>query len=291
MTPVDLVLAAIGAIAHVARRAVRGSRRGIWAVVAVLFLASLIPTLAIGTSQRPTDLTFEDVRLQRIPALTTWIRLDGVLDAIGTSTSTVYHLHAADDALHYLIVTADRPLEPGPQVMTGRLGLGVQGSGTIGFLDADIPAVPRRDEPFQLILLPAVLAIVIVVGMRLGYPVVRRERRDESTGIGPRTLRDALAARWSGRIGSVQVPHIGAVPCRVSLVPDPTLPDMFDLTIVDADATRVIRLRRAAPSHPVRLCRVTGTAPGLEFHAQNADCLLSFEDRATRTRLMAAFPP
>ena len=290
MTPADPVLAAIGLIAHLAQRAVRGSRRGIWAVVAILFLMSLIPTLAIGTSQRPTDLTFEDVRLQRIPALTTWIRLDGVLDAVGNVTSPVYHLHAPDDPLHYLIVTADGPLEPGRQVMTGRLSLGVQGSGTIGFLDADIPAVPRRDEPFQLILLPAVLAIVIGVGMGLGYPVVRRERRDESTGVGPRTLRDVLPARWSGRIASVQVPHIAAVPCRVSLVPDAKLPDMFDLTIVDADATRVVRLRRAAPSHPVRLCRVTGTTPGLEFHAQNADCVLSFEDRETRSRLMAAFP-
>lgn len=290
MTPVDFVQAAAGGTAYVVRRAVRGSRRATWLVIVVLGLLSLIPTLAIGSSQRPTDLTFEDVRLQDIPALTTWVRLDGELDAIQTASGPVYHLHAPGDSQYYLIVTAEEPLTPGRQEMTGHLSLGGQGSGLIGFLDADVPAIPRREEPFQLILLPAALAIVIVIGMHLGYPVVRRERRDASTGIGPRTLRDTLAGQWSGRIGSLEVAHIAAIPCSITLVPDPRHPDMSELTVVDAEATRTVRLRRAAPSHPVRLCRVSGTTPAMEFHAQNADCVLSFADRDTRARLMAAFP-
>ena len=289
MNPVDLILAAVGATAFAVKRAVRGSRRAIWAVVVVLAVMSLIPTLAIGTSKRPTDLTFDDVRLQRIPALTSWIRLDGELDEVKTATGPVYHLHAPGDTTHYLVVTSTEPLQAGRQVMTGRMSLGVQGSGVIGFLDADVPAVPRRDEPFQLILLPAALAIVIVVGLRLGYPVIRRERRDMSTGIGPRSLREPLVALWSGRIGGVLVPHAEPFPCTITLTADPILPDVSDLTVMDSSATRMVRLRRGAPANPVRLCRVTGSTPGLEIHAQNADCVLGFSDRDTRARLIAAF--
>ena len=40
------------------------------------------------------------------------------------------------------------------------------------------PSVPPVDEPIWLYLTPAVLAVVIAVGLRLGYPVVRRDRRD-----------------------------------------------------------------------------------------------------------------
>ena len=290
MTPLDFVLAVVGATGHVARRAVRGSRAGLGAVIAVLFLASLIPTLAIGTSPRPTDLTFEDIRTQRIPALTTWVRLEGTLEVVETVTGPVYHLKTAGDTQHYVTVTAAEPLQPGPQVLTGQLGLGTQGSDVIGFLEADIPPEPRRDEPFQVILLPAALAIVILLGLRLGYPVIRKDRsRGPDPDARPLVEQAKVSGAWSGRIGNVEVPHADAVPCTIRLSPDPELPDMADLVITERETERRLRVRRTARSRPVRLCRVSGSKPGLEFHTHTADCVLSFADGEVRAALMAGF--
>ena len=79
MTPLDLGLAAAGRLAAAIDGRSGGRRRLTWDVVTGLVLMSLIPVLFIGSSPRPTDLTFEDVRLERIPAMTSWVRLEGDL--------------------------------------------------------------------------------------------------------------------------------------------------------------------------------------------------------------------
>jgi hypothetical protein len=79
VTPLDLGLAAAGRLAAAIDGPPGARRRLTWVVVTGLVLMSAIPTLVIGSSPRPTDLTFEDVRLERIPAMTTWVRLEGDL--------------------------------------------------------------------------------------------------------------------------------------------------------------------------------------------------------------------
>ena len=76
MTLVDRLLAAVAALGAAARRLVGGSRPGVRVLVVVLVLVSAIPTVIIGSSKRPTDLSFDDVRYQRLPAMTSWYRLD-----------------------------------------------------------------------------------------------------------------------------------------------------------------------------------------------------------------------
>ena len=68
-----------GAFAAGVVRLLGGSRRMAWVVVGLLFVASAVPVLMIGASKRPTDLTFDDLRYDRIPARTTWVRMDGML--------------------------------------------------------------------------------------------------------------------------------------------------------------------------------------------------------------------
>ncbi len=281
---IDRVVAIPGWLAHTVRRVLGGSRRATWLLVGALVLVSAIPTVAIGSSQRPTDLTFDDVRTQQIPANTTWVRLEGELVEVENANGSVYHLYAGGDPEHYIIVTAPVPLEVGHVVMTGHLSLGAQGAGTIGFLDADVPPVPRRDEPFQLILLPAVIAVLIAIGMQLGYPVIRRDRRRRPEAA-PIPTGATFEAGWSGRIESQVVAHDRPIACTVSLAPDPSLPEMSHLSLKAADAGWTIRLRRSAPTRSVRLCRISGSAPGVEIHAQTADIVLAFADRASRDLL------
>ena len=86
-------------------------------------------------------------------------------------------------------------------VMTGRISPRQATSGNIGTLVADIPAEPKRNEPFALILLPAALGGMIVAGRRIGYPVVRHERCADQVHAPPLDRRRARAP-CAGAAGS-----------------------------------------------------------------------------------------
>lgn len=283
MTPLDLPLAGVGLLASTVKQVVGGSRRAVWGVVAVLVLVSAVPTVIIGSSQRPTDLTFDDVRLARIPAMTTWVRMQGDLRIPKGVSSGVYELHDFTNDRLYVSVVALEPLDTGRTELTGRLSLASLTAGSIGSIDADVPAVPRRDEPFALILLPAFLGIVVAFGMRLGYPVVRRERPPDPVSS-RLAAGEPLSVRWSGRIGSETVAR--DTPVSSTLIVD-VGPYVIQLSLTGADAIRTARMRRAAPVRYVRLCRVFGRAHGVELHARSDDLILSFDDRATRDRFAA----
>ena len=96
MTPIDVGLAAAGWLAAAVERRT-GSRRGTAAVVLGLVLLSAVITYSIGSSRRPTDVSFEDVRRDRLPAMTSWVRLEGELRQLPGDSG--YELHdTANDA-------------------------------------------------------------------------------------------------------------------------------------------------------------------------------------------------
>jgi len=283
MTPLDAGLTVAAALAHTIERRT-GSRRATWWVVAGLVAVSAIWTFLIGSSARPTDLTFEDVKLDRIPAMTSWARLEGELRPLAGAGGHLYELHdTADDRL-YVIVIADAPLELGHAVVTGRLSPGEATVGNIGSIEADIPAVPKRNEPFAVILLPAAIGLLVVLGMRLGYPVVRRGRSGSAVRAVPLGPGERLAVRWSGRIGSEGIPRDRPLAATLAVAPEPGL---IEVSLVVADGVRTVRVRRAAPTRLIRLCRIGGCEPALEIFTQSADVLVGFEDRASRDRLAA----
>ena len=65
MIVIDRVLAVLGWLAASIERFARGRRWAAWAVVAALVTVSAIPTIAIASSPRPTDLSFDDLRYQQ----------------------------------------------------------------------------------------------------------------------------------------------------------------------------------------------------------------------------------
>jgi hypothetical protein len=282
VTPLDLGLAAAGRLAAAIQRRTGGRRRA-WYVVTGLVLASLIPVLIIGSSPRPTDLTFEDVRLERIPALTSWVRLEGDLRVREGGIGKLYELHDAinDDLFVFLHNAAS--LQPGYQVVTGRISPRLATTGNIGTLIADVPAVPKANEPFAVILFPAAVGAFVALGINLGYPIRRNEGRSKAAPR-PMAPRASVEVRLSGRIGSEIVSPEAPIEASVTVAGEP---DLFDLTIASAGATHVVRTRRPAPATRVRLCRIGGCEPALEVHAPTADLLLVFDDREVRDRLAA----
>src|SRR5689334_13538395 len=214
MTPLDLGAATAGWLATTLDR--RVTRLGTWLIVIGLVTVSVIWTYLIGSSPRPTDLTFEDIRTGSIPAMTSWARVEGDLRPYPNSDS-LYELHDIANPSLYLVVISDATLPLGRQAMTGQISpTSGETTGNIGSLDPDIPAVPKRNEPFAIIWLPAGLAAVILIGRRLGYPVVRRER-SKLLHAPPLAPGERLRARRSGRIGSHVVSPVDAIACEVEV--------------------------------------------------------------------------
>jgi hypothetical protein len=283
VTPLDVVLALAGLFAATIEWLARHSHRVTWGIIVGLFALSAIPTLLIGSSQRPTDLTFDDVRLDHIPAMTTWVRLEGEMELTHDPYSDAYRLHDTNDGRMYVFVITPAPLPAGHTVVTGRIAVTGTGEyGNVGTIEIDVPAVPKRNEPFWVILLPAALGIVTVLGLHLGYPVIRRDARSAPHGL-PLAPGESVSARWSGRIASELTDRTG-MPCTISLVPVADMPDLSDLTITDSNGAHVVRIRPASPVGSIRLCWIHHSERGLEVHSSNADLLLTFADRATCDR-------
>ncbi|HEX6867923.1 MAG TPA: hypothetical protein VF119_03910 [Candidatus Limnocylindrales bacterium] len=285
---IDRVLSIAGWSAETIRRLARGSHRAVRYVVLLLLLVSAVPIALVATSQRPTDLSFEDMRNERIPAMTSWGRLEGELRRTSSAFGGLYELHDTKDPALYVIVITDAQLPDGHAMVTGRVSPRRAPTGNVGSIEADVPAVPRVDEPIWLYLTPAVIALVIILGIHLGYPVIRGERRSEFF-VAQAADREQVPVRWSGRIGREIVERAEARPGTVAVAPAPDATDMDDLTIADAgsDAVRTTRLRHHAAIREVRLCHVSGSDPGLELHPAASDIVLAFSDRATRDRLVA----
>ncbi len=283
MRPLDLVLAAAGRSAAAIDRLAGGRRRVTWYVVTILFLMSLIPVLFIGSSQRPTDLTFEDVKLERIPAMTTWVRLEGDLRPPDGGVGDLFKLYDLKDPSLYLYISNASSLPLGHEIVTGRISPRRAETGNVGTLIADVPAVPKANEPFAVILFPAAVGAFVWLGINVGYPIRRHEGPSKRA---PRPLEAgaAVSARWSGRIGSELAAPEAPIPALVSVTGEP---DRFDVTIAGPGEPHVIRTRRPAPATRVRVCRTSGCEPGLEIHAPTADLLLIFDDREARDHLAA----
>ena len=195
MRLLDEPLVIAGWLGHAVLRAVRGSPGAARVVVVGLLILTAIPIGLVATTPRPTNLTFEDMSLERLPANTSWGRLQGDFRIVASASGTQSELHdpARDD--RYVIVFADHPPPAGPAMITGQVSPQRATTGVVGTIVADDPAVPPVDEPIWLYLTPAVLATVIGVGLRLGYPVVRRDR---ATPIRPQTAFDR-PRRGAGR--------------------------------------------------------------------------------------------
>lgn len=265
-------------------------RRGRWApavaVVGLLFL-SLLPVLIVGSTAQPADISFEDLKANRIPDKTTWLRLTGDLRPV-PGQSLIYALHdLSNDALVVTIV-ADEPLATGRTQVTGDLSGVMPVAGSFVAIRADIPTEPARHDPWLLFSIPALLAIPLLVGMRTGYPVVRREpaaRTRARANAGRLAAGESLPARWSGWIGNDVVP-VGAMrPCSVAVDEDL---DVCQVTITEAGATRRVSTRRASPKDRLRICRTSGSEPALTIHAPSADIVLAFDDARARDRLAAS---
>jgi hypothetical protein len=265
-------------------------RRGTWvpwAVAAGLMVVSLVPVLIVGSTKQPTDISLADLDAQRVPALTAWFRLVGDLspDAAPPRDGLFFAtLRDPQDTGRAVTIVSTAPFPAGLTDVTGRISSESALQGTFQAIDADVPTEPARHDPWLLYSLPALLAIVVLLGLRVGYPIVRGDGAATSGAL-PLRSGESLAARWSGRIGGDSASVERMRPCSIAVAQDV---DICHVTIDEAGTKRTVVVRRAAFRKRMRICWTSGCRPAVQIHGPSADLLLTFDDADGRDRLLAS---
>ena len=200
---------------RVGRRAAGGSPRGtdlVSSSACVLLSADLDRPRRRPAGDRPTCPS-RTCGCERLPAMTSWGRLEGELRL--RRAHPAVHVRAARSrptADLYVIVISDADLPDGHAMVTGRVSPRFAATGNVGTIEADVPAVPRVDEPIWLYLTPAVLALIIAIGSgsatRSSGVTAARTSSSPQLADG-----EPVPVHWSGRIGTETVEREDARPC------------------------------------------------------------------------------
>jgi hypothetical protein len=285
VTVLDRVLVALGYTSSSIGRDGQSPLR-LRIVIAALVLLSLLPTVAISLITIPSETSFDDLRAGRYRGLG-WLRLEGDLRAAGRAEDGryLYALHDPADDSVAVTVYAPGPLPTGPTQVTGQARTDTRLPDTFQTFYADATTEPARHDPWLLIALPALLAVLLVLGERIGYPVMRDESRTALLAAAPLRPGEEISAYWSGQIGSDDIPLGESMACSVAVDDDG---EVALVHLRDERGTRDVRVRRATPKVVGRVCRMNGCRPGIEVHGTGSDILLEVDSTAERDRLAAS---
>lgn len=283
----DRLLAAVGWLPHRLRRLAGGRGTAVILIAIGLAVLSAIPTLVIATTPYPWTVTIEQLEQGEFEGMPTWVRVRGELRPIEDAPPTRMNLVDPSDAERFLTVEFEGPMPPGPAEVTGRIYTDVRPEfGGIAGLHADAGAVPEEDKPWPLILAPLALALVLLAGVRLGYPVLRPDRvRSVAADAG--VPAGGIPVRWYGHLGGREADAEDAVPAHVTLQ---SSGDLWQLQIHDTGGVADAGVRRGGQGlRAVRACTPSGCLPALQLLASNAQVVLLFGDGEPRDRLFATF--
>jgi hypothetical protein len=267
-------------------------RRAEWAprfVIVGLAILSLVPVLLVGSSPEPSEISFEDLHAGRVPPRTSWLRLTGELRTARRDVSYTFsypYTYILDDTGGSglaVTVVAESPLVAGQTEITGVIAGAVSYPGTFASIEADVPTKPGRKDPWLLYSLPAIAAVVMIVGLRAGYPVTRVDERPRSRPL-PLAHGAPVPAQWSGRIEGQLVPLDRMLPCTLAVTGERDV-ETCELIVNEGDSIRILTIRRASPKRYLRMCQVRGCVQALEVHAPACDLILAFARSTDRDRI------
>jgi hypothetical protein len=286
VTPVDLGLAAAGRAYAAVSRDGHASRRARLVIIGLVAVTA-IWVLVISLTPTPMEISFADLRDGHYPSRESWLRLEGELEPSEVTSGDYigYVLRDSGDPTLAVTVLAPSPLPTGHTDVTGQPLGGVRAPGTVEAIYADVPTEPARDDPWLLIALPAVGGLMLGLGERVGYPVMRAESADRRSPATPLATDQTIAARWNGSIGGEEVPKAEARACTVRVTGDS---EIAVLSVTDGSGTREVPIRRATRTVSGRACRIGGCRPGLEIHATGSDIVFEFDSVEDRDRLAAS---
>jgi hypothetical protein len=203
----------------------------VYVLVALLVLLATVPIVVPLLDEQPVDVSLDDVITGDVSAPGTWIRAQGRVFWLETAPTTErgdYGLLVdAERLLTSIVVRAPEPLpEIDPEdveieaysgrlvplsvvVDTEALPIEATQAGTPPeviedlIFELDASTKPERTSWWPLALLPALLAVMLVIGARAGYPVFRQTKEVDVLAA-PLGVGERLPAAWGGRIGPNQ---------------------------------------------------------------------------------------
>lgn len=196
------------------------------ALAAVLAVLAAIPIVLPQLDPQPIDVGVDEIIDGAVTEPGTWVRLTGRPYRLAESPTGLDGPHAlfvdADEQLRAIVVRggppfADRPEQVVTQDVTGRLvaatpilreelPIEATEAGTPPRLaptlivELDPVPKPRREVWWPLSVPPALLAVMLLIGTRTGYPIFRRTREVDVL-TAPLGVGERLPAAYGGRIG------------------------------------------------------------------------------------------
>jgi hypothetical protein len=210
----------------------RDARPAVAGVAILLLILAALPIVLPQFAPQPTDAGVDDIFQGVVTAPDSWLRLHGRLFPLTESPTGQDGNFAllVDDAkaLRAIVVQADVRFEPmapeevASQTVTGRLrALGASVEEDLP-IEATVAGSPPRIVPdrvleldpvitaersvlWPLSILPALLGIVLLIGVRIGYPLFRRSSVVDvlAAPLGPG---ERLPAAYGGQVGPNERP-------------------------------------------------------------------------------------
>lgn len=226
------ILAIAGWLARLAARPFRRTPlrrfRGAPAMgaAAVLLVLAALPIVLPQLDPQPVDVAVDEILSGTVSEPGTWVRLTGRAYGLAeppTEGEGSYALFVdAEQRLRAIVVRGTRPFDTPPgEVVTGSVTGRLVASSAV--VDEDLPieateaGTPPRISPDRIVeldpvskaprstwwplsILPALLAVLLLIGSRTPYPVFR-PTRDVDVLAAPLGPGERLPAAWGGRIG------------------------------------------------------------------------------------------
>jgi hypothetical protein len=291
------------------RRALRGFG-GVWLLVAALLVTASVPVILEGARTQPLGESIDGLR-DGVSSMATWVRMSGTITTISSPESV-----AAGQSISSLLVEpsgdailllSNRTIDE-LTTITGRVtgsthaadtARGIAGprlpAGDLDIIDGyliavDDPIVPAKSANWWPVWLLIGLAALLVIGWRVGYPVVLLRRGAAlAANAAPLRIGESVDVRLVEREDETSfrstAPHgtFRRLPRH-----DPTDP-YFSLLVRGAPRPMEFRRHHWSAADPGTLAYVAEQMPVLSVHDWGVDALMAFSTVADRDRVHASF--
>ncbi len=219
------LLAVCGWLAWMVRRPFgrrgRPRRAAPYVIATLLVVLSAVPLVVPVLDAQPQDATIQDIIDRAISEPTGWVRLRGEVvpltgEPVEEPGDYALFVDAADTLKAIVLRAADEPEAAVSTMISGHVVPAIALVEEVPFeatvfgtppvvvvdqiIELDPAAKPARVTWWPISILPIVLAILLVIGARAGYPIFRPTTEIDvlSTPLRPG---ERLPAAWGGRLG------------------------------------------------------------------------------------------
>ena len=280
-------------------------------LILVLLVGATIPPVIEGSEQQPLMQSVDDLR-DGVSALSGWVRMRGEITTLSpqrdidsdfevrsllVEPSGDAVLLLSQDPVDHLSEITGRASQSGNAGDTAR-GIGAERfpAGEIDVIDrylvrVDDPVVPPERRSWWLVWTMLGAAVLLLIGYRVGYPIVRMRRDDAAvaTGALPLEVDEEMPVRMvepQDETGAgLSAP--GAKLRRLRR-DDPSDP-YFELRVEGQTRPILFKRHRWSSAVPGTITTIRERAPIVHLHDWAVEVVLALRSDAERDRLLASF--